>query len=323
MSVNIKEDNNYIPGLYDKINTQGAKGLSTTFTQVFNRVDPINSIIFISVLIFFIFIFSNLGIQRAPEEVTKTTTGGKVIMLLFISLIIFLLITNTFQYLFMFDIKGFIKKIFTPETEVEVELKKKKYFEQKDKNGKIIGPDGKIIGPGGKIGPSGKIGPDGKVTTMNFPKEVFHIPDNNYTYCDAKSVCKAFGARLANYNEIEEAYQKGAEWCSYGWSADQLALFPTQKNTFNKLKNKKGHENDCGRPGINGGFIKNQNVRFGVNCYGYKPEITPQERKAMANVNIIPVTKEQKQLDKKVKYYKSKLSNILISPFNKKQWSKV
>ena len=200
--------------------------------------------------------------------------------------------------------KGFIRKIFTPQTEIEVELKKKKYFEQKDKTDKVIGPDGKAV-------------------NMNFSKEVFHIPNNNYTYCDAKSVCKAFGARLANYNEIEEAYQKGAEWCSYGWSADQLALFPTQKNTYNKLKNKKGHENDCGRPGINGGFIKNQNVRFGVNCYGYKPEITPQERKAMANVNVIPVTKEQKELDKKVKYYKSKLNKILISPFNKNQWSKV
>ena len=304
MSVNIHEDNNYIPNFYDKINTTGAKGLTNTINKVFTNVDPINSIIFIAVVIFFIFIFSNLGIQHQPEELAKTSSGGKVIMLLFVSLIIFLLITNTLQYLFMFDVKGFITKIFTPETEIEVELKKKKYFERLDKEKE-------------------KQKQKQKQSSMNFPKEVFHISGNDYTYCEAKSVCKAFGARLATYNEIEEAYDKGAEWCSYGWSDDQLALFPTQKKTFNTLKNKKGHENDCGRPGINGGYIKNQNVRFGANCYGYKPQITPEERKSMANVSSTPITKEQKQLDEKAKYYKSKLSDIIISPFNKKKWSKV
>ena len=294
--VSIDEDNNYIPAFYNNLNTKGVKSLQTTFNNVTNKIDPINTIIFFAILIFFIFIFSNLGINPQPQN-AESSSGGRIIVLLFVSLVIFLLITNTLQYLFMFDVKGNIKKIFTPETEVEVELKKKKYFEKKDK--------------------------DSKVSSIDFKEEVFHIPGNKYTYCDAKSVCKAFGARLASYNEIEEAYEKGAEWCSYGWSKDQLALFPTQKSTFNKLKNKKGHEHDCGRPGVNGGFIKNQNVRFGANCYGHKPEITPQERKAMANVNVVPVTKEQKQLDEKVKYYKSKLSSILISPFNKNQWRKV
>lgn len=311
VKVSINEDNNYIPSFYDNLNTKGAQTLQNTFNSVTNQIDPINSIIFFSILVFFIFIFSNLGIKPQSPEVANSSSGSKFIVLLFISLVIFLLITNTLQYLFMFDVKGNIKKIFTPHTEVEVELKKKKYAKKKDKDGNIIDADGNVIGP------------DGKVSSINFTKEVFHIPGNKYTYCDAKSVCKAFGARLASYNEIEDAYNNGAQWCSYGWSKDQLALFPTQKSTFNKLKNKKGHENDCGRPGVNGGFIKNQNVRFGANCYGHKPEITPQEKQAMTNVNIVPVTKEQKQLDEKVKYYKSKLSNILISPFNKNQWSKV
>ena len=314
VKVSINEDNNYIPSFYDNLNTKGAQSLQNTFKTVTNQIDPINTIIFFAILVFFIFIFSNLGIKPQSSEVASSSSGSKFIVLLFISLVIFLLITNTLQYLFMFDVKGNIKKIFTPHTEVEVELKKKKHTKKKkkkDKDGNVIDADGNVIGP------------DGKVSSINFKKEVFHIPGNKYTYCDAKSVCKAFGARLASYNEIEEAYNNGAQWCSYGWSKDQLALYPTQKSTFNKLKNKKGHEHDCGRPGVNGGFIKNQNVRFGANCYGHKPEITPQEKQAMSNVNIVPVTKEQKQLDEKVKYYKSKLSSILISPFNKNQWSKV
>jgi len=48
--------------------------------------------------------------------------------------------------------------------------------------------------------------------------EVFHIESNTYTYDDAKDVCKLLDARLATYEEVERAYQNGANWCSYGWS---------------------------------------------------------------------------------------------------------
>ena len=51
-----------------------------------------------------------------------------------------------------------------------------------------------------------------------------------------------------------------------------MAYFPTQYDKWKKLQTIKGHENDCGRPGINGGFIDNPNVRFGINCFGYKPK---------------------------------------------------
>ena len=63
----------------------------------------------------------------------------------------------------------------------------------------------------------------------------------------------------------------------YGWSDNQMALFPTQKSTYDKLQEVQGRENDCGRPGVNGGYIENPNVKFGINCYGVKPEITPEE----------------------------------------------
>ena len=61
---------------------------------------------------------------------------------------------------------------------------------------------------------------------------------NKYNYKEAKAVCKAYNAELADYNQVEAAYRDGAEWCSYGWSKDQLALFPTQKETYEKLKEK-------------------------------------------------------------------------------------
>ena len=49
-----------------------------------------------------------------------------------------------------------------------------------------------------------------------------------------------------------------------------MALYPINQ-TWKKFQKIEGHEHDCGRPGLNGGYIKNPNVRFGVNCYGTNP----------------------------------------------------
>ena len=104
-------------------------------------------------------------------------------------------------------------------------------------------------------------------------KEVYHIPGNNYTFEDSRAICNAYGGKLADIKQMQDAWKDGAEWCSYGWSKDQMALFPTQYKHWKRLQKIDGHENDCGRPGVNGGYIDNPNVRFGVNCYGTKPKM--------------------------------------------------
>jgi hypothetical protein len=101
--------------------------------------------------------------------------------------------------------------------------------------------------------------------------QVFNISNNLYTYDEAQKVCNAFDASLASYDQIESAYQNGGEWCNYGWSEGQMAYFPTQKDTWGKLQGNPKTQNACGRPGINGGYIKNPYVKFGANCYGVKP----------------------------------------------------
>lgn len=159
------------------------------------------------------------------------------------------------------------------------------------------------------------------VDDYELTKEVYNIPDNNFTYSDAKTLCSAYGSRLATYKEIEESYDNGAEWCNYGWSDGQMALFPTQEKTWNKLQHIEGHEHDCGRPGINGGFISNPNVKFGVNCYGYKPTITTAEKNIMANKQIYPKTEKDLENENKIKYWKNILNDILISPFNHTRWN--
>jgi len=164
---------------------------------------------------------------------------------------------------------------------------------------------------------------DEKESVPKVP-EVFHISNNLYTYDDAKSVCTAYGARLATYDDIEKAYNAGAEWCGYGWSANQMALFPTQKETWTKLQDNPKHKNDCGRPGINGGYMSNPNLRFGVNCYGVKPAPKQIEKDIMnAKKNqIVPRNQQDVVLDKKVQFWKENGDKILrISSFNLDKWS--
>ena len=161
------------------------------------------------------------------------------------------------------------------------------------------------------------------IPIVHKPKEVFHIPNNLYTYENAKAVCKAYGARIANIDDMQRAYNKGADWCSYGWSENQMALFPTQQDKWEHLQTIDGHENDCGRPGVNGGYIDNPDVRFGINCYGEKPEITPEESQKMAETPLYPETKEEKEFDKRVDFWSKRIDDMMVAPFNNNHWNMV
>lgn len=152
--------------------------------------------------------------------------------------------------------------------------------------------------------------------------EVFNISNNIYTYDDAQAVCKVYGAKLATYDQLEDAYNKGAEWCNYGWSDGQMAYFPTQKSTWSKLQKDEKRKNNCGRPGINGGYMGNPNLKFGVNCFGKKPQPTPSDLNRMKAVETIPKTPEDIALDKKLEYWKKNADKLLqVNSYNKTNWS--
>lgn len=158
---------------------------------------------------------------------------------------------------------------------------------------------------------------------LSFTKQVFNIPGNKYTYEDAKALCSAYSSRLAPYDEVEGAYNSGGEWCNYGWSDDQMALFPTQKKTYDKLQKIEGHEKDCGRPGVNGGYMNDANLRFGANCYGNKPSITKKEEQLMANASPFPKTEKDLRFEQHVKNLKTNINDIVVSPFNYTTWARL
>ena len=75
-------------------------------------------------------------------------------------------------------------------------------------------------------------------------------------------------------------------------------------------------------PGINGGFIDNPMVRFGVNCYGIKPE-SEEDKKRSEDMQPYPKTKEEIELDKLAAKYKKENQRYGFEPFNKLQWKEM
>ena len=151
-------------------------------------------------------------------------------------------------------------------------------------------------------------------------KEVFNITQNKYSYSDSEPLCKAFGAELASYDQVKDAWRKGADWCNYGWVKGQSAVFPTQESTFNKLQSGPDDQRlSCGVPGINGGYFDNPELRFGVNCYGVKPSENDADTRAIMNKNNL--TPDAIAFDKKVFNYKNHKSEIPVNPFSHDNWS--
>jgi len=283
----------------ESINTV-TTGLGTVADDTYNYMNSLSTnpivviILVIVVLIYIIFFMSLGGSSNLSSSDEISNSGSSLLTTIFIVLFIILIVINGLQYLFGIDVIAKLKNILSSSPEVEI-----------------------------TVDPSRKEAAKNDIPQILLKPQVFNIPGNDYIYPDAKALCSAYGARLATYKELEDAYKEGGEWCNYGWSDGQMALYPTQQKTFDALQKIEGHENDCGRPGINGGYIANPAVKFGVNCFGYKPRMTSEEEDLMANNPVYPKTLKDIAMENRVKYWKDKLEQILVSPFNKESWSKL
>ena len=296
---NMANDNNdnYSP-ISDSANTPTSnRNSNNRYSQNYTIL-----LVLLVIVVGYYIIFSSLGTSQKNESVTlmgesepttsKTTTLEIILWGIFLTLILL----NGLSYFFNFNVSASLKNLFSDDPVVDL----------------IVDPD--------NIAGETEMGAT-SIPELTFKKQVFHVPNNKYTYDDAKAICRAYGGRLATYNEVEEAYEDGADWCGYGWSDGQMALFPTQFEKWQTLQKIKGHEHDCGRPGVNGGYIANPAVKFGINCYGYKPKITQKEAQRMAETSLYPRTQKELDYEKRVRRWKDRLPEILVSPFNHNNWS--
>ena len=279
---------------------------TTSTTDPVNMYNYLNSyilnpMVFIIILLIVVayYVFSSSlgsGSSGAPGApgLGNGDDGSNVMGIIIVAILVVLIIVNAFQYFFSINVTAYIQDLSSPTTKVDIVVDQSAYQPTSYQATSL--PE------------------------IKFKKQVFNIPGNYYDYDNAKALCQAYGANLATYDQLEKAYGSGAEWCNYGWSADQLALFPTQKKTYDRLQTIPGHENDCGRTGVNGGYIANPNVKFGVNCYGNKPKITSEEEELMQTASPYPETAKDLAFQKRVDFWKNKVDEILVSPFNYNTW---
>jgi hypothetical protein len=275
---------------------------TTSTTDPVNMYNYLNSfvlnpmvfiIIFLIIVAYYVLSSSLVNNNGGTSFGNSESKGGwNILSIIIIIILVLLILVNALQYFFSINVTAYVQDIFTSKPKIDIVVDQSTYQPT-------------------------------TVPEIKFRKQVFNIPGNYYNYKNAEAICKAYGADLASYDQIEKAYNRGAEWCNYGWSKGQMALFPTQKRTFDRLQTTKGHEHDCGRTGINGGYIANPQVKFGVNCYGYKPRINDEEEELMEKATPYPENVKDIAFQKRVDYWKNKIDEILVSPFNYNTWSEL
>jgi hypothetical protein len=156
-------------------------------------------------------------------------------------------------------------------------------------------------------------------------KQVFHIANQDYTYDQAKCKCESYNAKLATKNDMTNAYNNGANWCTYGWSDGQNAYYPVQQCDWDILQEElKEYPEDsmerkkryCGNPGLNGGYFPNPKLKFGVNCYGVKPKGKTGSKLKTPYCPPVNFCKLDANFEAS-----HKLDTDEISPFNNDKWS--
>ena len=246
---------------------------------------------------------------------TKSTNSSTIIRIIYISFIIFIIlfliyvIVAYYNYssVYCYEKKRFIDYLFSTNRNICVLFDKPapKYASKIKQDVSLIKKD---------------ITKD--ITNMgNFlqNKEVYHISNQDYSYDQSKCKCSSYGGRLATKNEVTNAYNKGANWCSYGWTEGQTAYYPVQKCYHDSIMEEddflENSDKYCGKPGMNGGYFSNPQLKFGINCYGVKPKGSVVKEKSP-----YCAPKEFCKLNKNINS-SHKLSTDEISPFNNTKWN--
>lgn len=268
--------------------------------------------VFFIIILYFSFSLGNNGITQGfvfgDTSSLTSNSNNSTLLNIVLGIIIFYILIKFIEYIYNIDLSTKVYDLFTNTPKIDINI---------DHNSSTSSSTS-----------SNYLDSNGDYNTLllgdlDKQKQVFNIPGNKYDYDSAQAVCKAYNSNLATYNQVEDSYKNGGEWCNYGWSEGQMALFPTQQTTYNNLQKIEGHEHDCGRPGINGGYIANPNINFGVNCYGVKPLITQEESDLMKTMTPYPETEKDKAFQAEVNSLKNKISEILLSPFNYKSWTQI
>ena len=149
-------------------------GMPANISSYVGNINPLLLLVIALIIIVYYIVFSSLNRQN----VNAYTPSFSYIEVTLWGMFLFLLMINGLQMFLSIDVKAVLTDLFygTPKVDIQVKVPTKR----------------KPIKP--------------------VKKEVFHIPENIYTYDDAKLLCKAYNADIASYEQIKEAHEKEQEY---------------------------------------------------------------------------------------------------------------
>jgi hypothetical protein len=100
-----------------------------------------------------------------------------------------------------------------------------------------------------------------KTATAAGPAEAFHIGGYTHRAADAQAECDKYGAELATRDQMEDAWDEGANWCSWGHEVGGMS-YPVNTSLVSGCST---------TPKLVTHGPTQANVKKGVNCYGVKP----------------------------------------------------
>ncbi len=110
-----------------------------------------------------------------------------------------------------------------------------------------------------------------RFSVANTKPEVFNVGGYNYTQSDAYDVCASLGASLATVEQVQEAYNNGAEWCSWGHTTTD-PMYPMQRSRQGCASGKSiTRVSNFDPNNITADWLKNAGGKMAATCYGIKP----------------------------------------------------
>jgi hypothetical protein len=101
-----------------------------------------------------------------------------------------------------------------------------------------------------------------------------------------------------------------------------MAVYPTQQDTYDTLQLGPGDQKGaCGKPGLNGGYFDNPELKYGVTCIGPKPSQTAHDATSVTSGSTRPLTSQGLAFESKVQQFKEQASTLGVLPFNSGKWT--
>jgi hypothetical protein len=161
-------------------------------------------------------------------------------------------------------------------------------------------------------------------------RELFLIY-NKYNYQEAREVCKMYKGRLATKQDLNDAFNRGANWCSWGWLEGQAVGYPVQEKYWMAID--KSHKGFCGpTAGLNVMESVDPLKKYYVTCFGLKPKQSHKDVKLNKDLHKVVVgatsllqdiaqCKKAKEVSVQKTWAQQQKQQIRILKFNPTEWS--